>query len=401
MDASITEGLATISERLIETRSLDFKRYLYGDINFDARLIIIKGFRGVGKTTMLMQAIKEAASTTKVIYLSLDHIYFTEYRLIHIFDAYYMKGYRSFVMDEVHKYPDWSIELKNLYDSYPDAKVFVTASSALKIIAGSADLSRRADIYHLKGMSFREYLSFSDDITLTMYTFDDLVEKYEEIHETYHNTFDITRRFGKYLKGGYYPYFKEAGTKYYDRVTSTINQVIEIDMPAIFNIEYETTRQIKRLLAMLSRLAPYTPNITQLARDLKMSRTNVLEYLDYLESADLIHILKSNAKSDSVLTKPDKVFLDNTNLIYALGFGQENTGMIRETFAMNALSVNNKVSTPARGDLLVDDKYTIEIGGPKKTFHQISDMANPILIKEGIEKGAKGILPMWMLGLLW
>ncbi|MBK8391120.1 MAG: ATP-binding protein [Saprospiraceae bacterium] len=401
MNPAQIEALARISTKRINETKLDFKRYLYASIGFDSRIILIKGCRGVGKSTLLLQALKEVMDDTTSIYISLDHIYFASTTLYDCVESCYDLGYRTFVFDEVHKYTDWSIEIKNVYDSYSDVKIMATASSALDIMKGAADLSRRADVYHLRGLSFREYLMMESVVDIPIYTFEEILAKHVEIYDTYFEQFQLKKHFKKYLSNGIYPFFKEAGSRYHERLLSVINQVIEVDLPAIFNVNYESTRQIKKLLAMLGRIAPYTPNIANLSRDLSMSRTSVLTFMDYLESADLLHILKSNAKSDSALTKPDKVYLENTNLLYALGNPTPDSGMLRETFVMNALSMNNQISTPARGDLLVDNKYTVEIGGPKKDFHQISNMPNPILIKEGIEQGSNGIIPMWMLGLMW
>lgn len=398
MNTAHVETLIKISDRIIETESHVYKRELYKDIEFDARLVMLKGCRGVGKTTLLRQYIKDFPD--KKIYLSLDHIYFTYARLVEYAETFYEMGYRCMILDEVHKYADWSIELKNIYDFYPDMKLLVTASSALNIATGAADLSRRADVYTMRGLNFREYMVLEHGIQLQAYSFTELLANYDEIYVNYFVNHDIKRRFNKYLHSGYYPFYKEAGRRYPEKQLAMLNQVLEVDIPAIFNIDYESIRQVKKLLALIARISPFTPNIANMARDLSISRTSILRYLDFLEAAGIIHILKSNNKSDSVLTKPDKIYMENTNLLYALSGELANIGTVRETFVMNALSKVGKVSTPAKGDLLFDNSYTIEIGGADKNFHQIANMPNPVLIKEGIDRGATGILPMWMLGLL-
>jgi hypothetical protein len=247
---------------------------------------------------------------------------------------------------------------------------------------------------------FHEYLKYEYDITISTFNFEELLNCKDDIAETYYTKYDLKRKFNRYLKNGYYPYYKESGRNYYPKVLSALNQVIDVDLPAIFNIDYESTRQIKKLLSVISRIAPFSPNISKLSRDLNMNRSSILTFIDYLENADVLSIIKSKRKSDSALTKPDKILLENTNLLFALGHSSSNKGTIRETFVVNALKSSYHISTPAKGDILLDQKYTIEIGGKSKNMHQIYDMPNPILIKDDIVNGGNGILPMWMLGLL-
>ncbi len=394
------ESLIKTTKRLKLATSLNYRRNLYSDIEYKARLIILKGFRGTGKTTLLLQHLTENLSLDNSIFLSLDNIFFAANRFLDTIDYFYDEGYRTFVLDEIHRYENWSIELKNVYDSYPDVHILATSSSALDILKGEADLSRRADIYALRGLSFSEYVRYEYGIELPLYDFETLLTSKDDIVDKYYEKLDIKRKFNIYLKKGYYPYYKEAGKNYYPKLMSTLNQVIEIDLPAIFHLDYESTRQIKKLLSVISRIAPFTPNISKLSRNLGISRSRILMFIDYLESADVITVIKSRKKSDSAMTKPDKILLENTNLIYAIAGGTQNSGTIRETYVVNALKASHTVSTPAKGDILLDQKYTIEIGGPSKNMHQIYDMPNPILIKDGIVNGPDGVLPMWMLGFL-
>ena len=393
------ERLKKLSDKLIDNISLTYKREYYHSIHFEARLVLLKGFRGVGKTTLLMQYAKENYPIDKTIFLTLDHIHFSDNKLLYTVDDLYDKGMRYFILDEVHKYENWSQELKNIYDSYPDIRVMATSSSALEINKGKYDLSRRADIYELKGLSFREYLKYNYDIDIPIHELEDIIKNKNEIHDAYFDKYDLKRKFNKYLKEGYYPYFKDAGKKYYDRMLSTINLVIETDLPAIFNIDYDSTRLIKKLLSVISRIAPFTPNISNLARDTKINRTSILNFLDFLESADLITLLKSGRKSDSVLTKPDKILLENTNLLHMLS-ADVNVGTQRETFAVNALKNKHKITTPKSGDLIIDMMYTAEIGGPNKSFKQLKDVANPLLIIDTYGYTGERTIPLWMLGLL-
>jgi len=398
MANEILEHLLEISKRRIANTETDFFRQLYRDVEWKSRIILLKGCRGVGKTYMMLQYLKTSSDTS--IYLSLDNIFFLSNTLSETIDALYKKGYRIFGLDEVHKYPNWSIEIKNVYDNYTDVRLVITSSSALDIIAGKGDLSRRMDEYRMRGMSFSEFVAFEYKEEIPNFPLDELIENHVEIYDKYYEKMDLGKKFNTYLKKGYYPYYKESGNKYHDRLQSVILQVIDSDMTAIFNIDYESARQIKKLLALISRIVPFSPNVSKLSRDLAMSRNSVLTYLDYLAEADIIYGLKSMTKSDSALTKPDKIYLENTNLLYAFDAASVNSGTIRETFVMNNLSRAGVVSTPTKGDFMIDEKYVIEVGGANKTFHQLSGMPNAILIKEGISKGGTGIIPLWMIGLL-
>ena len=399
MASTDLERLLEISKLRIDGVSTAFIREIYRVIEWNSRLILLKGCRGVGKTYLMLQHLK--MSDKKSLFFSLDHIYFLTNRLSDVLGDMYKEGFRVFALDEIHKYPDWSIELKNIYDSYADVKLVVTSSSALNILAGTGDLSRRMDAYVMRGLSFPEYMVYEHNMVLPTYTFDEMLTDFDAIYESVYHTFDIEKRFRAYLKKGYYPFYKEAGNKYHERLAAVVLQVIDSDMAAIFNIDYASARQIKKLLALISRLGPFAPNITKLSRDLAMSRNSVLTYLNYLSEAGIIHILKSEAKSDSTLTKPDKVFMENTNLLYAFDSTLVNTGTLRETFVFNALVLGGyNVSTPAKGDFMIDNAYVLEVGGPNKDFHQLSGMPNAVLIKEGTAKGAPNVLPMWMLALL-
>lgn len=398
MDAKNMKPVLEISTRRISAVDTLFVRDVYDEIEWSARLILIKGCRGVGKTYMILQHLKKSA--LKSAYLSLDNLFFMTHTLAETVNYLYKEGFRLIALDEIHKYPDWSIELKNIYDDYPDLNMVVTSSSALNILSGKGDLSRRLDEYLMRGLSFREFLTYEFKYDVPVFSWEELLTNHETLSDEYYSTWDISKKFNIYLKKGYYPYYKEAGNRFDERVIAVIKQVIESDMAAIFNVDYESTRQIKKLLALISRMVPFSPNITKLSHDLSLSRNSVLHYLDYLGEAGILNLLKSDAKSDSALTKPDKVFFENTNIMYAFDHTGNNSATMRETFVMNALSRTGIVSTPVKGDFLMDKKYTIEVGGVNKSFHQLSGMPNPILIKEGIAKGSRDVLPIWTLGFL-
>ena len=394
------DRLIKISDRILRDTDTSFTRYLYNDIEFDNRLIILYGCRGVGKTTLIIQRLKNVPDPSTCIYLSLDHITFIETKLVDVIDDLYDLGYRTFALDEVHKYENWSIEVKNIYDSYKDVTMLITASSALNITTTSGDLSRRADRYELKGFSFREFIHFEYGLALPGYTIDELIKNHMDIASDVLDKIDIPKAFKKYLNKGYYPFYKESGKKYHERISSIINQVIDVDLPPIFNIDYNSTRQVKKLLAVISRLSPFSPNIAKLSRDLGISRNSLLAFIDYLDSASIINTLKSNRKSDSVLTKPDKIFLENTNIAYAMTMTEPNIGNLREAFVMNTLSPTYNPSTPQKGDFMINDRYVIEVGGPNKTRHQIYGIPNAYLVQDGVLKGGVGNIPMWLFGFL-
>lgn len=392
--------LENVHERLITNTNLDFKRYLYHEIDFNSRLIIISGCRGVGKTTLLLQYLKEE-SEPRSMYLSLDNLYFTQNTLLKTVDQFYVAGIRTFALDEVHKYENWSIEIKNIYDSYPNIKLLITASSALDIMKGSADLSRRADLYRLKGLSFREYLGYEHNLEFSILSLDALVNNHVELSVAISQKIPVLRYFKAYLQKGYYPFYKESKTRYHDKVASIINQVIETDLPPIFNIDYSTVRQLKKLLAIIAQIAPFSPNVADLSRNLQIPRNRILLFIDYLERADIINTLKASNKSDSALTKPDKIFLENPNIIHALASEEVNTGTERETFFMNAVGSKNKLTTPAKGDFMVNSTYVFEIGGPNKSRTQITGIPNAYLAKDKIEVGYSGVIPLWLFGFFY
>jgi uncharacterized protein len=395
------ESLEIINERLLANTSLEFRRYLYDEIELSNRLILIMGCRGVGKTTMLLQLIKENLSAHKSIYISLDNLHFSTHTLLETLNDFYNRGYRTFALDEIHKYPNWSMELKNAYDSFPDIRLWVTSSSALDIHRGAYDLSRRVAEYTLRGLSFREYLHYEGIANLPVLSFKDLMENHVALAENYSNLYPILKHFKAYLNKGYYPFYKESGKKYHDRVRAIVNQVIEVDLPAIFNIDYYSVRQIKKLLSVISELSPFSPNVAKLSTSLEIPRARIVAFIDYLEKAGLLHTLRTIGKSDSVMTKPDKVFLENTNLMEALAMVESDVGTSRESFFMSALVVRHSLSTPAAGDFMVDSRYVFEIGGKNKDFHQIRNMPNAHLAKDDIAVGRPGVVPLWIFGLLY
>lgn len=383
--------------------SLDFKRYLYYNIDWTNRLIAIKGSRGVGKTTLLLQYIKENYKVDgSVLYVSLDDIYFQANSLVDLGEDFYQKGGKYLFLDEVHKYSNWSLEIKNLYDNYTDLHIVFTSSSLLEINKGEGDLSRRSVNYDLKGLSFREYLEFEHQIEYTPVSLEDVLDSHMEISSDITQKIKILPLFQSYLNVGYYPFYKESIDTYHQKLNSIINQIIESDIPSVYTTEYQTIYKLKKLLYILSTSVPFQPNITQLSQKINTtSRSSTLQYLDYLAKAGLINNLKTSAKGNNYLVKPDKIYLENTNLIYAIGENQMEVGNIRETFFLNQTSVLNKVNTSKESDFLINGKYTIEVGGKHKKFKQIKDITDSFVVSDNIEIGFGNKIPLWLFGFLY
>lgn len=386
----------------LRNTSDDLQRYLHRTVRWSDRLIGVKGARGVGKTTLLLQHIKHLQKQHKqVLYVSLDDIYFQANTLSELAAQFYNQGGTHLYLDEVHKYPNWSLEIKNLYDLYKDMHIVFTGSSALEIYRGDADLSRRAVSYNLQGLSFREYLFLTQGIAIKTYGIDELLKDHKKIAQEITKKIKILPLFKKYLEHGYYPFFLEGLESYHRKLSTVINLIIEIDMPAIYQTEYQTVNKLKKLMYILANALPYIPNITKLSTALETtSRSSTLKYLHYLQSANLSAHLLTSGKGNNIMTKPDKIYLDNTNLMHALGFNIE-IGTIRETFLFNQLRSIAKVNTSKESDFLVNDSYTIEVGGKNKSDKQIKGVKNAYIASDDIEVGLGNRIPLWLFGMMY
>ena len=381
--------------------NIRFVRYLYKAINWDVRLIGIKGARGVGKTTLLLQRIKMAYKKTEtVFYISLDNLWFQSHSLPELADWLYLRGIRHLFLDEVHKYPNWAIVIKNLYDTYDDLNIVYTGSSMLEIDHSRADLSRRQTLYTMQGLSFREYLAINKIKDVQPLPLGQLFEEHQTAAMDICRDISVTKHFSNYLKEGYYPFHIEAGSDYLARLDETAKLVIESDMPAVENVSYATIQKTKQLLMVVAGNVPLVPNISKLSAQLETTRDMCLKMLYTLDRAGLVLLLTRNVKDYKHLVNPEKIFLGNTNLMYALG-SRVNEGTLRETFFLNQLSLGHEVCSPAQGDFLVDQKYLFEVGGKNKTFEQIKDVEDSFLAIDGIEIGSHNRIPLWMFGLLY
>lgn len=387
--------------RRLQVVDTKFKRSLYSRINWNVRLIGIRGARGVGKTTMLLQRIKEAFPRfNEAMYVSLDNLWFNNNSLEDLVEYLYTHGVHNIFLDEVHKYPNWSAHLKNFYDNYPDLNIVYTGSAMLAIDNSKVDLSRRQSLYTLKGLSFREYLEYEFGVKHEIIKFQDLLENHTTQAMRITSQCKILKQFEDYLKHGYYPYYKEVGEDYYQRVEEVINLVIESDMPVAADVTFSTIQKIKKLLMVITQNVPLEPNIAKLTAQLETTRDQCLKMLYLLDKADLLYLLTDKLKDYKHLNNPKKIYLNNTNLMYALS-ANVSEGNLRETFFANQLTSIGSVVMPRQGDFFIDDKYIFEVGGSSKTFAQIADLPNSYLAIDDIEIGNGNRIPLWMFGFLY
>jgi predicted AAA+ superfamily ATPase len=311
------------------------------------------------------------------------------------------KGGDYLFLDEVHKYPNWSQELKNIYDNLPKLKVVFTSSSALDIYKGSHDLSRRAMVYNLPGLSFREFIELKYQFSFEVIGLEQILEgKNTQVFHILEKIKPL-KLLDEYLQNGYYPFFVEADKNYLARLINIVNQVLENDLPTIYHIDFYSVLKIKKMLAVLSRIVPYKPNIQKLVSQSGTTRDSLLKFLFYLEKAEIVNWLTKDTFGINYLNKPDKLYLNNTNLMYALASEKPNIGNIRETFFFNQLRVNHKVSYPENGDFLIDDKYLFEIGGQNKSQKQIDGIENAFIAADGIEYSVGNKIPLWLFGFMY
>lgn len=387
----------------IAATDLRFVRSLESKINWDARLVCIRGSRGTGKTTLMLQHIKKAfaGDLGKVVYVSLDNLYFADNSLIDFVDSFVKRGGEYLFLDEVHKYPDWSRVIKNIYDDYPELHVAFTGSSLLEILNARSDLSRRALVYNLQGLSFREYLKLVADADFPILTLDEILSDNEKLSAEIVSKIKPFIYFDGYLKNGYYPYFLEGIDDYYSRLNETVNMVLEIELPLLRKIDVSYLVKIKKLLTAIGNSAPFIPNVSELSSHIQISRQTLLQYLQYLEESKLIYQVFKESRGLGTLEKPDKIFLENTNLMFLLGKTETALGNVRETFAFNQLSYNHEVLFSEQSDFFIDKKYTFEVGGKNKKRKQIKDVPDSYILADDIEFGTERRIPLWLLGFLY
>jgi predicted AAA+ superfamily ATPase len=380
-------------KELLHLTSLDFKRYLYSEIAWEERMIGIVGPRGVGKTTMILQYIKENLNINETLYVQADDIYFANHTLMELVEEFSKNSGKYLFIDEIHKYTGWSQALKSIYDYFPQIKVVFTGSSILDILKGSADLSRRALMFKMQGLSFREYLFLFHKIKVETYSLPDMLA-----HKT--DQFPVRHPlplFKEYLRCGYYP-FGVNDTMFLHRLNQVIIQTLETDIPMFANMSVSTGKKLGKLLKIISQSVPFKPNFTKIAGMIGSSRNNIDDYCLFMEQAGLIMQLRDRSEGIGQLGKVDKVYIDNTNLIFALAEEVPQTGNIRETFFLNQMRVRNDVYRSEKGDFNINN-LTFEVGGKSKTQEQIKDLKNAYIVKDDIEYGYQNVLPLWVFGL--
>jgi hypothetical protein len=392
------EALLSKSVKKVQAVSQLNRRHLFDKIEWTQKLIVILGYRGTGKTTMLLQHLQ--LTDKKGVYFSLDDIYFESNRLLMLISELYEAGFRAFYLDEVHRYAYWSKDLKQLYDDYNDINVVATGSSILNISKGEADLSRRASLYKLDVLSLREYLQFEKKVNLPTFTLETILNHHNDIASDITDNINITRAFEAYLQFGCFPFYKEDKRNYAQKLEETIKLVIDTDIAPFEELQYSTVRTMKKLLYVLSQSVPFTPNIHKIAEKLEVPRNTILRLLDLLDQAQLITLLRADVKGISYLQKPEKIYLNNTNFAFLLSEEKPNRGNLRETFFLSQVGAVHEITSAKYGDFLIDKNYTFEIGGPNKTFKQLKGVPLSYLAIE-IEGGAGRTIPLWMFGFLY
>ena len=385
----------------IDSVSLEFKRSLLGKINWKARLIGIKGARGVGKTTLILQYIKANLPLDQsTLYVSLDNIWFAENTLSSMTDNFVKQGGKYLFLDEVHKYPNWAQELKNIYDDYPELRLVFTGSSLLEILNSRADLSRRAVVYSLQGLSFREYLGITQKIEFGEYDLDRILNDHVQVSREVLSKIRPLQFFDQYLKFGYFPFFQEVPDLYYHRLEEVINMTLEIELPLLRRVEGSYVPKLKQLLQIIAESVPFIPNVSKLSERIGINRNTFTAYLNFLQEAKLTKNLYKEATGISLLQKPEKIYLENTNFQYALAKNIEK-GTIRKTFFANQLSYSHQLTYSGVGDFLINQTYTIEVGGSGKGNQQLSGVSRSFIAADNLEYGHGNKIPLWLFGFLY
>ena len=401
MEQADLQPLYDSYHRKIAKIDLRFKRYLYSQINWKARIISIKGARGVGKTTLLLQHILENyEDVDQTLYASLDNLWFATHSLMDLVDWADRHGISRLYLDEVHRYEGWSQALKNIYDDYPDMSIVYTSSSLLVLDNATVDMSRRQTPYTLYGLSFREYLELEGIFKTAAIPLDDVLNRHVKKAMEIVGNIKVAPLFEAYLSHGYYPFYRESLEDFPSRLRETVTVVIDSDLPAVENVTYETLQKVKKLLMIISEHVPFEPNMSELWRQLSTDNESGLKMLYALDKAQVLALLTAKTKNYKSLTKPDKIFLGNPNLMHVL-CPKVDKGNERETFFISQLRVLHDVRYPKQGDFLTDDKHIFEVGGKGKTFEQIADVPDSYLAVDDTEVGSGSRIPLWLFGFLY
>jgi hypothetical protein len=395
--------LIDLFENQLARVQINSVRSMLGLINWKARLIGVKGARGIGKTTLLLQYIKLNLhkELDKTLYISMDYIWFNSNSLVDLAKEFHQKGGKYLFIDEVHKYPNWAQEIKNIYDFYPDLQIVFTGSSLLEILNARTDLSRRAVIYTMQGLSFREYLQIEKKVSFSMLKLEDILNNHSTIARTILEELKPFQYFETYLQTGYYPFFQEESDLYLHRLNEVINLMLEIELPLLRGVDMAYISKIKQLISIIAKAVPFTPNVSKLSEKIQINRNTLLSYFHYLDEVNLTkNVFKENT-GINLLQKPMKVYLENANLMYLLAKEEVNTGNLRETFFANQVGYQHILNYSSHTDFLVDEKYLFEIGGKNKNKKQLLGKPNSYVVQDDIEIGRNETIPLWLFGFLY
>jgi len=396
-------NIRKLEKRILKEVPSDYRRYLYHEIDFGSQMIGIVGARGVGKTTLLLQYIKELKEQSepyKSLYFSYDYPSNIEIKLIDLAEAFSKIGGEYLIIDEIHKYKEFAIDLKAIYDFYPKLKVIFTGSCAISIYNAQADLSRRVVLYAMNGLSYREFLELKLDVKLPHYSLEELVAKSPQIVNELEEKFLPLEHFEEYLTYGYYPFYFRDKNQYLRLLNAVVNQTIDIDLVKLGLVKQSFTDKLKKLLMVISESNPFELNITKIASNIEVSRNTLYSYLNNLDKGGLLNIVASSKKGISKLSKPEKLYLNNTNIFYIF-MGESKVGTIRETFFVSQVKYLHQLEVPAKSDFLVDGKYTFEVGGEGKGFKQIKDVENGYLVIDTDSTENPNKIPLWLFGFLY
>ena len=402
------DALFRKSDRLLANTRTEIIRDKMGEIHWNAQLISIMGAKGVGKSTLIKQYLKQnyALGDRRVLYCSADTVDFSMRTLVGLAEEFVMRGGELLVIDEIHKYhpgtADWSREIKEIYELYPDLKLIVSGSSLLQLREGDADLSRRAIKYTMPGLSFREALRFYHGLSFPKWSLEDILAHPYDLWQTVYDKCKPVALFKEYIEKGYYPFLLEGEGEYYTKIEQVVNYIIETELPRICKVDVANVRKLQALINMICSEVPFELNANRIAAALEIGRDTVVEYLKYLGDAKVLNLLYSDKKKIGKLSKPDKVYLENPNILYALAPTKVEIGTLRETFAIGSLSESHNVEYgKAQGDFKVDGKYTFEIGGRSKDFSQIAGVKDSYVFADDWDMPDGAKLPLWMLGFLY
>ena len=395
--------LIKYQDRLQKSHTIKYKRYLYSELDFDNKMIAIFGARGVGKTTLLFQYLEVLQSNNKKsLYISLDYPFFTGVDLIEIVEEFVNSGGEYLLLDEIHRYNDFSAYLKTIYDLY-DIHVVFTGSSATSILNAKSDLSRRVTLYKLNGFSFREYLELKFSTILQTITIEEIIDSHISIANNILSiipSINILEEFQTYLKYGYYPFYFDKKGSYYENLLNTINLTIDLDLTSLGLIEQKYTYKLKKLFEVVCESKPFEVNFTKIAQQAEISRVKLYDYITYLNDGEMLLLVEENIKGVKKINKPSKIYLNNTNLLFAYCESSEE-GTVRETFFANQTLTKYKLNIAKKGDFIIDNKYLFEVGGKNKSFKQIKDIENSYVVSDNIKIGTRNKIPLYLFGLLY